>query len=176
MKSTKTILSLFITVLLFACNHDYDQQLNNIDNLISKYDTLEKKVFSVDLKESKQQLLRYENTIKEFKKLQNNKQKPTKEVRMYINEFRTIKKTFKKVPKNVSFLNSSISQNIIQLDNLKADIKKNSFSQKELNKIIGQEQEAFQLLDSNYYKLSLDIKTQTEKFDSLLILSGKIKF
>ena len=104
------------------------------------------------------------------------KQKPTKEVRMYINEFRTIKKTFKKVPKNVSFLNSSISQNIIQLDNLKADIKKNSFSQKELNKIIGQEQEAFQLLDSNYYKLSLDIKTQTEKFDSLLILSGKIKF
>ena len=68
MKSTKTILSLFITVLLFACNHDYDQQLNNIDNLISKYDTLEKKVYSVDLKESKQQLLRYENTIKEFKK------------------------------------------------------------------------------------------------------------
>jgi chromosome segregation ATPase len=176
MKLAKYFFFLLSLVLLVACSQDFSDHLKTIDNLLYKYDNLEKNVLEVDVKDSKQQLIRYEDTIEEFKNRQNNEQKPSKEIRSFINEFRTIKKTFKKVPKNVSFLKSSISQNKTQLNNLKIDVNKNSFNKEDLKTIIDQESEAFRLLDSNYSNLELDIQNQLEKFDSLIILSSKIKF
>lgn len=73
-------------------------------------------------------------------------------------------------------MKSSISQNKTQLNNLKIDVNKNSFNKEDLKTIIDQESEAFRLLDSNYSNLELDIQNQLEKFDSLIILSSKIKF
>lgn len=176
MKLTKILLSALCCISLLSCKNDYSTQLNDIDELSINYIALEKKVLNIDLKESKKHLKKYEDTIEEFKLLLNKDKKPSKEVTSFINQFRSVKKTFKKVPKKVSFLKSNIKKNITQLENLENDVNKNVFNQEELGKIINDELEVFQALDKEYINLTLEIKNQIEKFDSLLILSNNINF
>lgn len=176
MKLTKLLVSILCCMFLLSCNNDYSAQESTINKLSTNYVDLEKKVQSIDLKEAKGQLKKYEDTIEEFKLLLNKNKKPTKKVTEFINQFRSVKKTFKNVPKKVSYLKNNIKGNTAQLKNLEIDINKNIFNQDELNKIINDELKAFQALDQEYINLTLEIENQIEKFDSLLILSANIKF
>lgn len=176
MKLTKLLVSILCCMFLLSCNNDYSAQESTINKLSTNYVDLEKKVQSIDLKEAKGQLKKYEDTIEEFKLLLNKNKKPTKKVTEFINQFRSVKKTFKNVPKKVSYLKNNIKGNTAQLKNLEIDINKNIFNQDELNKIINDELKAFQTLDQEYINLTLEIENQIEKFDSLLILSANIKF
>lgn len=176
MKLTKVLFSALCCISLLSCNNDYSTQLSAINELSTNYIALEEKVLNVDLKQSNEHLKKYEDTIEEFKLLLNKDKRPSKEVKSFINQFRSVKKTFKKVPKKVSYLKSNIKKNIAQLENLENDVNKNVFNQEELGKIINDELEAFKALDKEYISLTLEIKNQIEKFDSLLILTNNINF
>jgi chromosome segregation ATPase len=176
MKLTKLIVSIICYTCLTSCNNDFSSQLSAISELSESYASLDEKVLEIDLKESAEQLKKYETTIEDFKLLLNKDKRPSKETTSFINEFRTIKKTFKKVPKTVSYLKSNIKENTAQLKNLEIDINKNVFNHEQLSKIIDDEEKVFQNLDQKHTKLTLEIKNQLEKFDSLLILSTNMKF
>ena len=172
MKLTKLFTAVVCLTLLLACNTNYDEHLNTISELSNSYLELEEKVATIDPKQSRQQLKQYESTIDNFKQQLKKEEKPSKETKDFINQFRSIKKTFKKTPKKISFLKSSIKENTTQLKNLETDIKNNVFNEKEIIDILKQEQETLELLDTEFKNMTLEIKYQLEKFDSLIILSN----
>ena len=175
MKLTNLITFIFCSTLFFACTTNYDGHLDTISELSNNYLELNEKVSNINPKQSSQQLKKYESIIDSFKQKLNKDEKPSKETKDFINQFRSIKKTFKKTPKKLTFLKNSIKENTTQLKNLETDIKNNVFNENEIINILKQEKEALELLNEEYNNMTLEIKYQIEKFDSLIILSNNIE-
>ena len=100
---------------------------------------------------------------------------PSKETMQFINQFRSVKQTFKYAPKRIKSLKSTIKLNTQEVENLKQDINNNVFDKKQLAAILNSEQNAIKNLSKEYKNLVEEMTFQIEKFDSLLIKAKTIE-
>lgn len=157
--------------LIFACSStDYSLQKKQIDELQQAYSYLEIELSKIDIKESNKTLKTYNSKIEDISKKLDPNKIPSLETMDFINEFRSIKKTFKKVPSKKIFLNNSIKANKKQLEVLLTDMNKSIFDEKELETILIQEELAISELQKKQIDLSTTISKQLIKLDSLSTL------
>lgn len=158
-------------LLLSACSRSsFEAEKSTIDSLLLAYQKLEVQVENMPTKEAKEHLTTYNTSIERIKKNTNQNRIPSIESSKYINAFRSVKKTFKKLPKKQEALQQSIASNSAQLKNLQKDISNNLFSSDKLKDILSKENTLLTDVSNSYLHLITQTKEEKEKLDSLVQL------
>lgn len=166
----KKIATILLPLFIACSSLDYSAEKNQINELIDSYTLLDEKVNKINLKESNQVLETYNTTIEEISNKLDPNKIPSIETINFINEFRSIKKTFKRVPTQKAFFKNSVKTNKKQLSSLVIDMDNNVFDKNEIEKILIQEQLAISELQKRHQDLTKTISTQLNKLDSLSLL------
>ena len=112
-------LLLTIALLSSSCSQSsFEQEKVDIDSLVIAYQKLTLNIKEIAIEEAKDHLKTYKESIDLIKKKTNPKKMPNMESAKFIDAFRSIKKTFKKLPKKQKELQRKININTKQLENL----------------------------------------------------------
>lgn len=176
MKSTNLFYLFAIVIFFSSCsNKNFSDEKIELKKIETEYQLLNEKVNAINISQSKEQLKKYNTTIEGFKTKLETDKLPSKETMQFINQFRSVKQTFKYAPKRIKSLKSTIKLNTQEVENLKQDINNNVFDKKQLAAILNSEQNAIKNLSKEYKNLVEEMTFQIEKFDSLLIKAKTIE-
>ena len=154
--------------ILFACsNNSFQQEQNDINHLISQYDSLLNSINNTDIQSSGSNLRKYNASLEYSKSKLSTKQIPSLETMKYLNDMKLLKRQFKNAPGTKDKLIKEVVRNQEQLHNLLRDIDNNVFEADKLNSIIISEKQAIKSLKVESYNFSEGYKNSELRFDSL---------
>ena len=172
----KYIALLLIGILTACSSSTFEQEQEQINNIIKKYDSLLQSVENIDISSSGPNLKRYKEALAYSKTKLSTEKKPSLETMTYLNDLKLMKRQFRNAPNQKKGFVTNIIRNQEQLQNLLNDIDNAIFTKEELNAIIVREEQAFEGISIQLNEFQSAYKNYEIRFDSLEQLSQTFNY
>ena len=170
-------IALILIGIFTACSSTtFEQEQEQVNNIILQYDSLLQSVENVDISSSGPNLKRYKEALAYSKTKLSTKKKPSIETMTYLNDLKLMKRQFRNAPNQKKGFVTNIIRNQEQLQNLLNDIDNAIFSKEELNAIIVREEQAFEGISIQLNEFQSAYKNYEIRFDSLEQLSQTFNY
>ena len=170
-------IALILIGILTACSSTtFEQEQEQVNNIILQYDSLLQSVENVDISSSGPNLKRYKEALAYSKTKLSTEKKPSIETMTYLNDLKLMKRQFRNAPNQKKGFVTNIIRNQEQLQNLLNDIDNAIFSKEELNAIIVREEQAFEGISIQLNEFQSAYKSYEIRFDSLEQLSQTFNY
>ena len=170
-------IALILIGILTACSSStFEQEQEQVNTIIIKYDSLLQSVENIDLSSSGPNLKRYKVALAYSKTKLSTENKPSLKTMTYLNDLKLMKRQFRNAPNQKKGFVTNIIRNQEQLQNLLNDIDNSIFGKEELNAIIVREEQAFEEISIQLNEFQSAYKSYEIRFDSLDQLSQTFNY
>ena len=170
-------IALILIGILTACSlSTFEQEQEQVNTVIIKYDSLLQSVENIDISSSGPNLKRYKEALAYSKTKLSIEKKPSLETMTYLNDLKLMKRQFRNAPNQKKGFVTNIIRNQEQLQNLLNDIDNTIFTKEELNAIIVREKQAFEGISIQLNEFQSAYKNYEMRFDSLEQLSQTFNY
>lgn len=162
---------------MIACSSStFEQEQNQINVVITQYDSLFQAVENIDISSVSPNLKRYKQILEDSKTKLSTDKKPSLKTMTLLNDMKLMKRQFKRATGQKKEFVTNIIRNQEQLQNLLNDIDNSIFSKEELNSIIVREQQAYKGISIEIYEFQSAYISYELRFDSLYQISKTFNY
>lgn len=166
------IYTIVLATLILGCsNQNLDHEKSIINKLNRQYDSLLLATNTINIESAKNNLKKYNESIKIAKESMNSSDNPSYETMNFINNLKLMKREFKSAPTTKKSLIKTIQENKMQLKKLNNDINNSIFGKQELTPILDQETKLLELTIKKVNDFQASYNVSESRFDSLYQLS-----